>query len=758
MERVVTGSDADAPARSPCAGRVAIVDAPAVRARIARSILGTESVPACVGEIELRAHQRAAVARLARLLTAHGGALLADAPGLGKTYVALAVAARMKSVLVVAPAALREMWYGAAVRSGLRIDFHSFETLSRGRAPPAEYELVVVDEAHHVRNPSTRRWRVLSEICARAHTLLLTATPVHNRPTELAALLALFLGRRAFELDAGALAQYTVRREADVVIDSATDRPIVQPPKRVEIASDDDVLDLLLEMPPPVPPAGGGDGGVLLLFTLVRQWASSRGALRAALRRRLAASTSLADALAAGRHPTANELRAWTCGENAVQLAFPELVASAAVGGASLLEAVRGHEAAVRHVLDRLRRMPDPDDVRAVRLEEIRAAHPGVPVVAFTQFADTVAALWRRMRSRSGVGALTARGADVAGGRLTRREALARFAPLATGVAGPPRAERIDLLLTTDLMSEGVNLQDAGVVVHLDLPWTPARLEQRVGRVARLGSRHASVCVYAFAPPSCAERLLAVERRLRDKLAVAGRTIGVSGAILPPLAPELGSVPDVLTSPVAAREAVREIARHWLDDLDDGRSEHSRPVVAAVRASDAGWLALLDRDGDEPFLVAAIGDASPVTDAQIVLRAMRMASGAPHDMPVRALEDALCALDRWRVGFAARSAVDAPVSIADRARRKALARLTDATGPRHLRGRLADLSALARRALTRPVSAGAERVLAELADAPLPIDAWLRAVAAFGDAHARDGGSPESEGHLAALILLVPES
>src|SRR5688572_10824059 len=76
------------------------------------------------------------------------------------------------------------------------------------------------------------------------------------------------------------------------------------------------------------------------------------------------------------------------------------------------------------------------------------------------------------------------------------------------------RAERIDLLLSTDVLSEGVGLQDASVVVHLDLPWTPARLEQRTGRIARLGSRHATVAVYAIAPPASAEAPLDVERRL----------------------------------------------------------------------------------------------------------------------------------------------------------------------------------------------------------------------------------------------------
>ena len=46
----------------------------------------------------------------------------------------------------------------------------------------------------------------------------------------------------------------------------------------------------------------------------------------------------------------------------------------------------------------------------------------------------------------------------------------------------------VDLLIATDLLSEGLNLQDASVVVHLDLPWTAARLTQRIGRVWRVGA------------------------------------------------------------------------------------------------------------------------------------------------------------------------------------------------------------------------------------------------------------------------------
>src|SRR5205814_6691501 len=124
---------------------------------------------------------------------------------------------------------------------------------------------------------------------------------------------------------------------------------------------------------------------------------------------------------------------------------------------------------------------------------------------------------------------LTHRGGRVAGGAIGRRDILGRFAPGATASS----ADRIDMLVTTDLLSEGVNLQSASVVVHLDLAWNPARLEQRVGRLRRIGAARDAIAVYLFAPPAPAERMLQLDRRLRLKLAVAARSIGVAGAILP---------------------------------------------------------------------------------------------------------------------------------------------------------------------------------------------------------------------------------
>jgi hypothetical protein len=79
------------------------------------------------------------------------------------------------------------------------------------------------------------------------------------------------------------------------------------------------------------------------------------------------------------------------------------------------------------------------------------------------------------------------------------------------------------VLIATDLLSEGLNLQDAVRVIHYDLPWSPARLAQRVGRVDRLGSPHASVEAVTFLPAGPLARALRIEGRLATKSGAQAR-------------------------------------------------------------------------------------------------------------------------------------------------------------------------------------------------------------------------------------------
>ena len=726
--------------------------APEVRAAIAGRWLGAQGRDA-LGTVVLHPHQRAAAARLRTLLGEARGALLADPVGLGKTYTALSVARGSARLVVVAPAGLRTMWHDALAAAGVHARFVSYQALSRGALPPVA-DFVILDEAHHARNPATKRYGALAALCARPPVLLLSATPVHNRTDDLRAELALFLGHRAWTADEQELAHFVVKRDSTDggAEDGAPALPRLGRVRWVEVGDDAAVLEAITRLPPPLPPRDGGDGGALLTISLARQWASSRAALRAALRRRLAQAEALGEALRAGRHPSRQELRAWSYADGVLQLAFPQLASdTVTVHAARLRRASQRHADAVAGFLHRLPSGLDPDAARAAALRRIQSAHPGARIVVFAEFAATVAAMYARLRPGGGIAMLTDRGGFVAGGRVTRRELLARFAPGGQATTAP--AERVSMLITTDLLSEGVNLQDASVVVHADLPWSPARFEQRVGRVRRLASPHAEVHVYALRPPAPADRLLGLERRLRDKLAAAARAVGVRGTIMPAL---FSGVPFHVPPPQRVSACLDRLLEGWLRDRSAGEPADG-PCVAAVYAATGGWLALVERQG-RAELVADVGhDASDAPEA--VLGAARLGEGTEAPVETPAVQAAIRRITAWVEEGEALGVLDLASGGAARARRRLLHRIDAiaSRSPRHLRARQMPLAHDARRVATATFGAGAERVLEALADARMPDDAWLTAVRTFAELHVRDihHGTPPV---VRALLLLVPTS
>ncbi|EPR77226.1 helicase, SNF2 family [Leifsonia rubra CMS 76R] len=110
------------------------------------------------------------------------------------------------------------------------------------------------------------------------------------------------------------------------------------------------------------------------------------------------------------------------------------------------------------------------------------------------------------------------------------------FAPATAGELaddGTPRStDKYDILLTTDVLAEGVNLQQAGQIINYDLPWNPMRIVQRHGRVDRIGSKHDTVELGLFFPSDKLDKLLGLEATLERKLAQAEAAVG-TGQVLP---------------------------------------------------------------------------------------------------------------------------------------------------------------------------------------------------------------------------------
>ena len=664
--------------------------------------------------------------------------MLCDEVGMGKTYVAIAIARRFSHPIVVMPATLRSMWQSALHATATEAETMTFEALSRADVdswrgnsrPTGAHDFVIVDEAHHARNPCTNRYLALESLVRSAKVLLLTATPIHNRRDDLVALLSFFLGSRARSMTSAELAQCVVRREQRQ-LEARVHLPNVLLPVTHEVDDDSTIVEALMSLPPPVPVRDGAVAAALVGRGLIHQWASSEAALHGALRRRIARATALCASLEAGTYPTLAELESWVYEDGALQLGFAELLSSPTTSHPELLTGVRDHLAALQSVQLRFR-STTIDANRAEIVASIRIARTDGRIVAFAQYAETIAMLYRRLSRAGYVAMLTSHGARVAGGSLTRKEAIARFAPLASGSKKPAPAEEIRLLLTTDLLSEGVNLQDADTVIHLDIPWTSARMEQRVGRVARLGSQHEDVHVHLIRPPAAAARVLESEPIVDRKWNLARTEESLPRQV----------------------EQLREILEIWrATPVAEQRVDRSVTIVATAGGEIEAFVAAVELDGVPKLIVSENDGLSVDTSAQ--LRVCTCLRGVGQTTDPDKVSAALSAIEHWSLSQRAAAAAGVSGSRA-LSRRDLIARIdrTIESAPPHQRSARLALAERARRVVTTSQSAAIERELETLLHADLPDEEWLAAIANIDTQQAIPKKSAGQSLRIYALLLL----
>jgi hypothetical protein len=89
------------------------------------------------------------------------------------------------------------------------------------------------------------------------------------------------------------------------------------------------------------------------------------------------------------------------------------------------------------------------------------------------------------------------------------------------------------MLVTTDILAEGVNLQQCRHIINYDLPWNPMRLVQRNGRIDRIGSTYRDVFIRCFFPDRLLDELLDLEVRIRRKISQAAASVGIESEVIP---------------------------------------------------------------------------------------------------------------------------------------------------------------------------------------------------------------------------------
>lgn len=179
------------------------------------------------------------------------------------------------------------------------------------------------------------------------------------------------------------------------------------------------------------------------------------------------------------------------------------------------------------------------EDTKLSRLKALLRTLKGSKILIFSYFATTVDYLKQELNDNF------LQSIDVADDEIAflksktgkfKSEFVKRFSPSAqnqTVINGLVNGKKeIKILCSTDVLSEGQNLQDCGIIINYDLHWNPVKMVQRNGRINRLGSPFEKVKVYNFRPEDQLDKFLRLMLKLQEKIQVIGASVGLDSSVL----------------------------------------------------------------------------------------------------------------------------------------------------------------------------------------------------------------------------------
>lgn len=165
---------------------------------------------------------------------------------------------------------------------------------------------------------------------------------------------------------------------------------------------------------------------------------------------------------------------------------------------------------------------PEYDRQLNTLFDLIEKKHKNEKLLVFTQFSDTAKYLAEHLKMR-GIKRIEC----VTGDSENPTDYVRRFSPVSNEMPYIKRTEaELRVLITTDVLSEGQNLQDCHIVLNYDLPWALIRLIQRAGRVDRIGQEAEKIICYSFLPEDGIERIINLRQRLRERIRQNADVVG----------------------------------------------------------------------------------------------------------------------------------------------------------------------------------------------------------------------------------------
>lgn len=208
-----------------------------------------------------------------------------------------------------------------------------------------------------------------------------------------------------------------------------------------------------------------------------------------------------------------------------------------------LHEALQHDIEALSAIWERVKAISSKDDVKLATLKDLLAGKlSGQKVLIFTYYKDTARYLYSQLGNSENadatsfqkrLGNVHIRRMDSGADAKERVRMVRAFAPRANRAADIAETDKeIDILISTDVLSEGQNLQDCGYLINYDLHWNPTRMVQRAGRIDRIGTDFDTLWIYNMFPDEGLERLLRLVESLSEKIAAIDATGFLDASIL----------------------------------------------------------------------------------------------------------------------------------------------------------------------------------------------------------------------------------
>ena len=278
--------------------------------------------------------------------------------------------------------------------------------------------------------------------------------------------------------------------------------------------------------------------------------------------------------------------------------------------------------ALIREILAEIRQ-----DSKLETLKELlRCGLKGQKVLVFSYFATTIEYLKQQLDdslltelgiNRDQVAFLKSKNGEY------KQEYVRRFSPVAQQqtvengmVNGKPE---LRLLFSTDVLSEGQNLQDCGVIINYDLHWNPVKMIQRNGRINRLGSTFDEVLINNFRPEAQLDKFLQLMKKLQDKIRIIGGSVGIDSSVLGEQISDrqFGLIEDIYSGDATRQQtAVEDLERQndlafdevFENDLREfmrSASDEEREQLFAMNFNK--WCSLPTLTGKDKLLVFNVG-------------------------------------------------------------------------------------------------------------------------------------------------------